>query len=604
MPDGAQVRFPDDMPREQIRDMIASKFPEAVQQAPKLSDPYNGSFANDGTAGPTYARGGRKLPDPQNPDGTFGQVPEGMALNPQTGQMEDLRSPANPNIPQGGANALALGVGQGAGFGMLDEAVAGLSSLAGGDYDYNLGRMREAERRASSEHPVSYYGGMLGGGAAQGVGLGSAGFLPSVNMVQQGAKLPAVALASGVEGLALGGLHGFGAGEGLEGRLDGAKTGAKWGAAAGVVAPYAARGVENMARRAVSPFASSAERAAAVRTLQNEGITLTAGQKTGNNWLRYRESELGGAKAAQMIDDQGRAFTDAAMRRAGSQGLATAENMSANADRLSRGFKNVSSRNTLRADRQLADDIMGTLREYDRVLPSEQKQILGNLTADVIDRIQAGKNTMPGVDYQVARSRFSRLAQNARNRDPDLAEAFRGIRNSLDEAMSRSISPKDAAEWSFLRKQYGNMKVLEKAAVGGGEDAALGIISPARLRMAASSGNQGGYARGQGDFSKLAKAGQAVMSPLPNSGTAQRMAAQGVSAAILGGGGGAIGGPAGLALGLAGPAAIGKMLMSKPLQNYLSNQMVNGKMSDAGRALIQMVLAGQSGSAAGRLPAP
>ncbi len=570
----------------------------------QLVDPYNGSFANDGTVGPTYARGGQKLPDPQNPDGTYGKPPEGMVFNPETGQMEDLRSPINPNIPTGALNAVGIGMGQGAGFGMLDEAVAGLSTLAGGDYDYNLGRMREAERRASSEHPVSYYGGMLGGGAAQGVGLGSAGFLPSVNMIQQGAKLPAVALASGIEGLALGGAHGFGAGEGLEGRLDGAETGAKWGLGLGAATPYAAKAIEGTVRHLISPFASNAERAAAVRTLQNESIPLTAGQKTGNNWLRYRESELGGAKAAQMIEDQGRAFTDAAMRRAGSQGLATAENMSANAERLRRGFKNVSSRNTLRADRQLADDIVGTLREYDRVLPSEQKQILGNLTADVIDRIQAGKSTMSGVDYQAARSRFSRLAQNARNRDPDLAEAFRGIRNSLDEAMARSISPKDAAEWAFLRKQYRNMRVLERAAVGGGEDAALGIISPARLRMAASSGNQGGYARGQGDFAKLAKAGQAVMSPLPNSGTAQRIAAQGVTAAILGGGGGAIGGPAGLALGLAGPAAIGKMLMSKPMQNYLSNQIVNGKLSDAGRALVQMALAGQSGSTAGRLPAP
>lgn len=577
---------------------------QALQQhlgAQSAPDPYNGSFANDGTAGPTYARGGQGLP---NQDGTYGQPPEGFALNPDTGQMEDMRSPANPNIPTGSLNALGIGMGQGAGFGMLDEAAAGLSTLAGGDYDYNLSRMREAERRASGDHPISYYGGMLGGGASQGIGLANAGLLPSVNLVQQGAKLPSVALASGVEGLSLGGIHGFGAGEGFEGRLDGAETGAKWGLGLGAAMPFAAKAIESTIRRSVSPFTSNAERAAAVKTLQNEGVPLTAGQKTGSNWLRYRESELGGATAAQLIEDQGRAFTDAAMRRAGSKGLATAENMSANAERLSKGFKTVSARNTLQADQKLADGIVSTLREYDRILPSEQKQILGNLAADLVDHIQAGKGTMSGADYQAARSRFSRLAQNARNRDPDLAEAFRGLRNSLDDAMARSVSLKDAAEWSLLRRQYGNMKVLEKAAVGGGEDAALGIISPARLRMAASSGNQGGYAKGQGDFAKLAKAGQAAMSPLPNSGTAQRMAAQGISAAILGGGGGAIGGPAGLALGLAGPAAIGKILMSKPMQSYLSNQMASGGMSDAGRALLQLVLAGQTGSAAGRLASP
>lgn len=34
MPDGTQVSFPDDMPREQIRDMIAAKFPEVAKPAP------------------------------------------------------------------------------------------------------------------------------------------------------------------------------------------------------------------------------------------------------------------------------------------------------------------------------------------------------------------------------------------------------------------------------------------------------------------------------------------------------------------------------------------------------------------------------------------
>src|SRR5690554_5393865 len=48
MPDGTQVRFPDDMPREQIRDMIASKFPDAAAQsapsAPAVPD--NSYFAD------------------------------------------------------------------------------------------------------------------------------------------------------------------------------------------------------------------------------------------------------------------------------------------------------------------------------------------------------------------------------------------------------------------------------------------------------------------------------------------------------------------------------------------------------------------------------
>lgn len=53
----------------------------------------------------------------------YGTPPEGMVLNPKTGQMEDLRSPIHPAIPQGRVNAAALGTGQGLGFNLLDEAV-------------------------------------------------------------------------------------------------------------------------------------------------------------------------------------------------------------------------------------------------------------------------------------------------------------------------------------------------------------------------------------------------------------------------------------------------------------------------------------------------
>src|SRR5690606_36361414 len=121
--------------------------------------------------------------DARNPDGTYGQPPEGMVYNPETGQMEDLRSPINPNIPQGRLNAAMLGVGQGLGFNLLDEAVAGASTLVGGDYDYNVARMREAERRAAEDHPVAYYGGTVGGAVGTGAGLAAGGLSLGANAI-------------------------------------------------------------------------------------------------------------------------------------------------------------------------------------------------------------------------------------------------------------------------------------------------------------------------------------------------------------------------------------------------------------------------------------
>lgn len=574
LPDGSIAEFPDGTSNDVIRGALQKRF------------------------------GAPQQPDPQNADGTYGQAPEGMVLNPATGQMEDLRSPINPNIPTGTANAAMLGAGQGLGFNMLDEAAAGASTLFGGDYDYNLGRMREAERRAAEDNPVAYYGGTIGGAIGTGAGMASGGMSLGANAINAGWRLPGVAAASGAEGLALGGLYGFGSGEGLEDRLDKSETGAKWGGALGVATPLAVAGASKAAEKIISPFRASPERIAAAGTLQQEGIPLTAGQKTGSKWLQYRESELGGGRAADFMERQAEAFTDAAMRRAGGSGRATSDNMSSMASRIGQGFDDVSARNALRVDQGLVNDMNRAAQEYARVLPTEQRSIFQSLGNDIAERFKAGQGTMSGKDYQTIRSRLTRMSQNYRNSDSEFSSAIRGLRDALDSGMERSINPADAGVWSELRRQYGNMKTLENAVAGaGGESAAMGLISPARLRMSASSGNRGGYARGQGDFAELAKAGQALMTPLPNSGTAQRMAAQGIAAAILGGGGGAIGGPMGLAAGLAGPALAGRALMSRPVQSYLSNQAA-GQMSPLARAWANAILTGNTSALSPRLGSP
>lgn len=370
--------------------------------------------------------------------------------------------------------------------------------------------------------------------------------------------------------------------------------------AAALIAPA----IPAIASKAISPFAGriSPERQSAVDYLRSEGIEPTAGQITGNRNLLARESELGGVRAADMMDDQARAFTDAAMRRAGGSGLADEVGMTAINDRLSQGFRDVSARNTMQADAPMLRDMVDTLREYNRVLPSEQKTILGNIASDIGERIRAGGGKMSGQDYQMIRSDLGKRAHNARVSNPELAEAFRGIRNSLDDAMARSVSPEDAATWANLRREYGNMKVLEKASTGGGEKAALGTISPAKLRQAAMSGRQGQYARGTGDFDQLARSGSAVLAPLPDSGTATRLNARtigGIGAAMGAGGGFMVGSPmaamGGAIAGTALPAAAGRALMSSPVQSYLVNQVAPqmSVMDPRYAAVIQALLSGE-----------
>lgn len=341
-----------------------------------------------------------------------------------------------------------------------------------------------------------------------------------------------------------------------------------------VAAALAAPMLPALASRAISPFsgAISPERQRAIAALQGEGVPLTAGQRTGSKGLQYMEAELGGGRAASMMDDQSRAFTEAATSRAGAQGLATGDNLAANSDRLGKGFEAISARNTLVPDRQMAQDMAGVLTEYQKVLPTAQREIVKNMADDIVGTISKNGGSIPGDIYQKTRSRLSRMATNSKA-DPEYAGALRGLRNTLDDAMNRSIRPEDASEWATLRKQWGNQKTLENAAAASGENAALGRISPGSLKQAASSGRRGSYAKTQGDFDELARSGQAVMSPLPNSGTAGRIRAQNLGAPLLAGGGALAGGLPGMVAGLLAPQAAGMALMSRPVQSYLTNQL-------------------------------
>lgn len=372
-----------------------------------------------------------------------------------------------------------------------------------------------------------------------------------------------------------------------------------------IAAALAAPAIPALAAKAISPFsgAISAERQALVDTLRSEGVNPTAGQVTGSRGLRFAESELGGGVARNMADDQARAFTEAAMSRAGQPGIASADNMAAMSDRIGKGFDAISARNTLVADQPLAQDLAKVITEYNKVLPTAQKEVFKNMTDDVVGLIKANNGTIPGELYQKARSRFSRMAQSAKNSDPEYADAWRGIRNALDNAMERSINPADAGEWGSLRSQYGIKKTLERAASGAGESAAEGFISPAKLRQAASTGRQGQYVRGSGDLDALARAGQ-ILSPLPDSGTASRLAVRGLmstpaaAGAIAGGYTGDImTGIAGAAAGSAVPALAGRALMSKPIQAYLTNQVApNMSVSDPRmKAIIAALIANGGG---------
>lgn len=360
--------------------------------------------------------------------------------------------------------------------------------------------------------------------------------------------------------------------------------------------------------RAITPAPASAARRGLVADLEAEGVnSLTAGQRTGNKTIQYAESILGDApgagQGATRIQQEGqRQFTEAAMRRAGGGADASPEVLANNNARLGQQFQDLSARNNLTPDNQFITDVTNAVQHYRRVPDSQQRAMVQGYIDDIIPHINAGQ--MPGAQYQEMRSRLSRQSNSLRQSDPTLSEALRDMRNALDGAMNRSIAPADRELWQTTRREYGAQKDIEKAASRAGEATAEGQITPANLRNTVSANNRGAYARGEGQFSELARAGAGVMAPLPNSGTGQRVAIHSIATA-LGGGVGSVGGPlgslAGAAAGAAAPAALGRLLMSRPGQAYLGNQLLNAAPADRNAALAAL-LRGESALPASNEP--
>lgn len=378
------------------------------------------------------------------------------------------------------------------------------------------------------------------------------------------------------------------------------------GAMAGAMAPSA------LARLA-TPFPISAGRQKIVDTLKREGIDLTAGQRTGSQSLRYAESELGGGKAAAFMEKQGEQFTKAALKRAGADASrATPEVVDKTFRTLGKKFEDLSARNTLVPDQRFIDDLAATFENYDYKTLVGKHPVVGKMIGKVLDRVE-NHGSIPGDMYQPTRSRLERLARGSRS-DPEKAEALRGIRRALDDAMERSIAannPADLGAWKDVRRKYKNLMVLEKAATRAGEAAAEGLISPSALRGAVVSQGRREYARGQGDLAELARAGEATMKPLPQSGTAPRTAARNLGTsmtALLGAGGGAqFGGPlgamGGMMIGGALPYAAGRAMLSAPGRAYLGNQMVS-PLADLGQAGQSAIIAALLARNAEARPAP
>jgi hypothetical protein len=361
-----------------------------------------------------------------------------------------------------------------------------------------------------------------------------------------------------------------------------------------VVAALLGGFLPDMGRRAVTPLPATAERTANVNVLRNEGVTdITAGQATGRKGLQYLEAERGAGPA--MAENAAEQFTAAALRRVGDNASrrATPEVIDDNFRRIGGQFDGLAARNTANLDQQFGNDVQQALTNYANLVEAPNRvPAIRNYVQEIINSARQHGGVLPGETYQSIRSRMEAAARGTSN--PEARHALREIREAVDDSMERSIAASgnqaDLGAWREARNQYRNMLVIERAATSAGENAANGLISPQALRQATTNvQGRRNYARGQGDFADLSRAGVGVMSPLPNSGTPGRTAAQNlgmgsssIAGALLGGTGGAqydpmaggAGAVGGMLAGALMPRAAGRLATSRAGRGYLGNQAV------------------------------
>lgn len=327
------------------------------------------------------------------------------------------------------------------------------------------------------------------------------------------------------------------------------------GAATGGVA----RGVTGAVGRLAQPLkkALSKEDAAAVQTLTKAGVPLDAAQRSGSKAAQVvkravADNPLTSPGQAAFVEKQQKAFTRAVLKTIGEDAeTATEDVMGAAQSRIGQVFDDVATRNPVKYDGQLHQEIADISREANKDLVSQESGVITRQIDEIFTKAQQGGGAIDGKAYQNLRSSLGRISEQ---RTP-LGHMAGKLRETLDGALQRSVSATDRAALKEARRQYRRMLQIEGAidTEGGGRISAAKLANSLGTK---SNRRASVYGRGDTELVRLAQAGKKLLpDKFPNSGTPARLAGQLLAPAALGLGAGAATGDTNTGLGTAAGAA-------------------------------------------------
>jgi len=345
-----------------------------------------------------------------------------------------------------------------------------------------------------------------------------------------------------------------------ESRLQNAGLGAVGGAAGNAIG----RGISKLIQPV--PRLPSASKDVGVAAAERIGMPLTAGDKTGSVGLQQVEDLLsrtpGSAGAMRRIYDlKQQAINKAAAKSIGETADDISEATFAAAKaRLGDQFKQLSEN----AQVTIGDDFMralGTIKTGNDQLGAFRNTNIDTLVEQGLELAKQGNLT--GKAYQTLRSKISDRASDAfKSSNSELGQALKTVRDALDTSARNGMDDATKSAWDTVRRQYANLKVLEK-----GNVVNAGNVNPVLVKNALNSYNASASKSGQlsGELMDIKRVGENFKIPAQGSQTYER----GAMANML------FGNPlTGLPL-VAGSRAMQMALMNKPMQAYLTKGLTN-----------------------------
>lgn len=291
------------------------------------------------------------------------------------------------------------------------------------------------------------------------------------------------------------------------------KSGALGVAGQGVASGLGRLGSGAIASKSAQDLMAAAERA---------GIRLTPAQLSDSSFMKTVSSALNRLPltgAESVAKAQRGQFNRAVSNTFGEDATAINSGVYDAAKRRIGGqFDEITARNELPLGPEVMTGLRGVGDEAQRFAGADVEKAVTSAIDEVLEKSQNGK--LPGRAYQSLDSRLGKIMKAGGEK-----AAFIGtLRDVLREGMDASISAGDRAAWQTARSQYKNLKTIRDLVSKEVDDG----ISPSQLmgRVNATGAGKEAMASGRGGtLGELARLGQRIKDPIPDSGTAQRLLA-------------------------------------------------------------------------------